>query len=93
MALIVPDQGLDFTLLRTYLRSLLPEYAHPLFLRVRNELEMTATFKHTKATLTREGYDPGAVDDVIYFYDRQRGQYVRLDNELYERIQSGEVRL
>ena len=93
MALIVPDQELDFALLRAHLLSVLPEYAHPLFLRVRHELEMTATFKHTKATLTREGYDPGAVDDVMYFYDRQRGRYVRLDEELYERIQNGIVRL
>ncbi len=93
MALIVPDRDLDFTLLRTHLRSLLPEYAHPLFLRICSELEMTSTFKHTKSTLTREGYDPGIVDDLMYFYDRPRGQYVRLDKELYERIQSGEVRL
>ena len=35
----------------THLRNRLPEYAHPLFLRIRSELEVTATFKYTKTTL------------------------------------------
>jgi hypothetical protein len=41
----------------------------------------------------REGYDPIAADDVIYFNDRQRGAFVRLDSQLYDRLRSGQVRL
>jgi fatty-acyl-CoA synthase len=64
-----------------------------LFLRVRSELEMTGTFKYTKHNLMREGSDPAAADGVIYFNDRQRGRFVRLDGELYDRLRSGQVRL
>jgi len=61
------------------------------FLRVRNDLEVTATFKHTKSALVREGYDPAAVEDAIYFNDREREAFVRLDQSLYDRIQIGQL--
>jgi hypothetical protein len=54
---------------------------------------VTATFKYTKNTLVREGYDPAATGDVIYFNHRERGEFVRLDTELCERIEAGRVRL
>ena len=52
---------------------------------------MTATFKHTKSALVREGYDPVAIGDAIYFNDRERQAFVRLDKALYDRIQSGQI--
>jgi fatty-acyl-CoA synthase len=70
----------------------LPDYARPVFLRVRDDLEVTATFKHTKSTLVREGYDPLATGDAIYFNDRERQAFVRLDKALYDRIQTGQIR-
>ena len=62
-----------------------------MFLRVRDDLEVTATFKHTKSALVREGYDPAAIGDAIYFNDRERQAFVRLDKSLYDRIQSGQL--
>jgi fatty-acyl-CoA synthase len=93
MVMIVSGEELDLANLRTHLRNRLPEYAHPLFLRLGNVLEETATFKYTKHKLMREGYDPIAADDVIYFNDRQRGEFVRVDMELYGRLRTGQVRL
>jgi fatty-acyl-CoA synthase len=93
MVMIVAGEEFDLANFRTHLHNLLPEYAHPLFLRLRSELEMTGTFKYTKHNLMREGYDPAAADGVIYFNDRQRGTFVRLDDELYDRLRSGQVRL
>jgi fatty-acyl-CoA synthase len=93
MAMIVCGEELDLGSFRTHLRHRLPDYAHPLFLRLRGELETTATFKYTKNNLMQEGYDPIAADDVIYFNDRQRGVFVRLDTDLYCRLRSGQVRL
>ena len=55
--------------------------------------EMTATFKYTKNSLLREGFDPAAADDVIYFNDRQRAAFVPLDRNLYDRVRTGQVRL
>ena len=93
MATIVSDAGLDLAALRTHLADRLPEYAHPVFLRVRDDLEVTATFKHTKNALVRDGYDPVAIGDALYFNDRERQAFVRLDKPLYDRIQFGQVRL
>ncbi|MDQ2841504.1 MAG: long-chain-acyl-CoA synthetase [Acidobacteriota bacterium] len=93
MVLIVSDEELDLANLRIHLGNRLPGYAHPLFLRLCSQLEVTATFKYTKNNLVREGYDPVAAEDVIYFNDRQRDAFVRLDRELYGRLRTGQVRL
>ena len=93
MAVITIDGRFDFTAFRAHLYHRLPEYAHPLFLRIRNELEITGTFKVTKTTLVHEGYDPEATGDPIYFNSRERGAFVPLSMELCNRIQSGQIRL
>ena len=93
MATIVTEDRLDLAAFRTHLVGRLPDYARPVFVRVRDDLEVTATFKHTKRRLVREGYDPVAVGDAIYFNDREREAFVRLDKSLYDRIQIGQLRL
>jgi fatty-acyl-CoA synthase len=92
MATMVTDAGLDLAAFRTHLVERLPDYARPVFLRVRNDLEVTATFKHTKNALVREGYDPVAIGDALYFNDRETQAFVRLDKSLYDGIQSGHIR-
>jgi len=93
MAALVTDDGLDLATFRAHLVDRLPEYARPLFLRLCSELDVTATFKHTKSEFVRQGYDPAATVDVIYFNDPDRRAFVRLDAALYERIQAGQIRL
>ena len=93
MAALVADAGLDLAALRRHLVDRLPRYARPLFLRLRSELGVTATFKHTKYDVAQQGYDPAAGPDILYFDDPERGAFVRLDQALYERIQSGRIRL
>ena len=78
---------------REHLARLLPPYARPLFLRVMDKIETTATFKHTKNQLGREGYDPTATSDAIFFDDPHERAFVRLDGPLYARIQTGKVRV
>jgi len=92
MAALVTDGELDLAALRIHLIDRLPGYARPLFLRIRSEMEVTTTFKHTKDAFVRQGYDPTATTDVIYVDDRERDSFVRLDKALYDRIQSGQIR-
>ena len=87
------DEELDLVSFRAHLSDRLPEYAHPVFLRVRDELEVTATFKYTKTQLMREGFNPGAAGERIYFNDRVRGAFVSLDEELFDRLRNEQVRL
>ena len=93
MAAIVADGTLDLPQLRKHLVGVLPPYARPLFLRIQDHIEVTGTFKHKKSELARQGYDPAAVDDALYFDDAARQAFVRLDDALYRRIQSGAIRL
>jgi fatty-acyl-CoA synthase len=91
MATIAADERFDLAAFRTHIVDRLPEYACPLFLRVRDRLDITDTFKHTKHALMREGYDPSAIRDAIYFNDRERQAFVRLDRSLYDRIHQGPI--
>jgi len=93
MAALATNGVLDFAELREHLTRRLPSYARPLFLRMQAGLAVTATFKHQKADLAREGFNPAATDDEIYFDHGSRQAYVRLDTALFRRIQDGTIRL
>ena len=93
MAALVVDGALDLPEFRKYLARVLPAYARPLFLRIQDRIAVTATFKHQKTELEREGFDPTASDSAVYFDDPSRQAYVRLDRALFDRIQAGLVRL
>jgi fatty-acyl-CoA synthase len=89
MAAIVADPHVDLPALRSHLIDRLPDYARPVFLRIRRDLPITTTFKHTKHSLAREGCNPSATGDPLYFDDRDREQFLPLDKALYERIWCG----
>lgn len=92
MAAVVCKGALDFTSLLAHLAPRLPAYARPIFLRVCREIETTATFKHKKSDLAREGFDPAATTDPIYAYDPELEAYAPVDGTLFRRIQRGQVR-
>ena len=91
--IVRPGHDLDFVELSRHMATHLPTYARPLFLRIRKEIEMTATFKHRKHELARDGYDPAATTDAIYYNNQRSQTYVRVDVELYQRIVSRTERL
>lgn len=93
MAAVVTALELDLSEFREHLMTRLPDYARPLFLRVRKEVELTGTFKYSKVGLMREGFDPAATTDIIYFDSPETGQFVQLDNVLYDRLQFGGIRV
>ena len=93
MAAIVAQHTLDLGALREHIVRSLPDYARPLFVRIRTSLDVTGTFKQRKLDLVREGFDPAATTDAIYFNDSSKRSFMRLDAALYERICSGAVRL
>ena len=93
MVAIVPGEGFDLARLRDHLVERLPDYARPVFLRLRDGIATTGTFKPQKQQLAAQGCDPAAIGEDCYFDDRASGAYVWLDAGLYRRIASGEVRL
>jgi len=91
MAALVVSDRIDLTEFRDYLLKSLPGYAQPLFFRICEKMEITATFKQKKAELVQLAYDPSKTDDPIYFNDPKQRAFVRLDKTVHERIQSGQV--
>jgi fatty-acyl-CoA synthase len=95
MAAIVPsvDADVDLVALREHLARQLPEYARPVFLRIRSGLDVTGTFKQRKVDLVREGANPEVLHDPLFFNHPAEKRFVRLDRELYAAICEKRVRL
>jgi fatty-acyl-CoA synthase len=93
MAAIVCDGTCDLAALHAHLAANLPDYARPLFLRIQSQIDVTGTFKQKKIDLVREGFNPAATSDPIYFNDPAARAFVQIDPALYQRIESGETRL
>lgn len=53
----------------------------------------SGTFKLQKTELRKEGFDPAAVKDPLFYLDARKGRYLPLDREAYTRIQAGEEKL
>ena len=93
MAVIVCDSECDLPALRRHLEANLPDYARPLFLRIRKDIDVTATFKQKKVDLAKQGFDPAQIKDPLYFNDPAARAFVPLDKPLYDRIRAGLVRI
>jgi fatty-acyl-CoA synthase len=93
MVSMVAAPDLDLVAFKSHLDRNLPVYARPIFVRLQKEMEVTGTFKHRKVELVKEGYDPAAVPDPLYFLDPVTAQYVSLTKDLHDRVNAGEIRL
>jgi fatty-acyl-CoA synthase len=93
MAVIVAADNFNLAEFREHLAKRLPDYARPVFLRTRPNIDVTATFKQKKVDLVNQGFDPGAIADPIYFNDPAAKTFVQLDVPLFNRICAGDVRL
>ena len=82
----------DFHALLGQLRQALPTYAIPLFLRLSAQMETTGTFKHKKAPLKEQGFDPQCCSDPLYAWLPGTESYVPLTHELHATILAGTYR-
>lgn len=95
MTALVVDNVAEFDLagLRALLIERLPAYARPVFLRFRPKLDLTGTFKPKKTELVAQGFDPARADDPIFFDDRSRGVYSRVDADFVASVEAGATKL
>ena len=71
-----------------YVESNLPKYARPVFIRIIQEMDTTGTFKLKKNDLRDEAFDLSKVSDKVYCLKPNSSDYVVLDNEWLEVINS-----
>ncbi len=93
MAALILAPGVDLSLLHAFAARELPTFARPLFLRIQPEIETTATFKYRKIDLVRDGFDPSATPDPLWFDHPVEKRYVAVTPELFADIQAGKFRL
>ncbi|CAM9110241.1 unnamed protein product [Bubo scandiacus] len=72
--------------LYAFTRETLPSYAAPRFVRIQEALEITGTFKQCKGNLVRDGFDPGATRDPLFFRDDTKKSYVPLSPDTFAAI-------
>jgi len=93
MAALVVRGRLDLAALREHLAKSLPDYARPLFLRIRIEMDVTSTFKQKKLDFVEQGFDPAATSDPIFFDDAHAKVFVPVDAALYQLLRDGQIRV
>ncbi|HEX5660332.1 MAG TPA: AMP-binding protein, partial [Polyangiales bacterium] len=93
MASISANGEFDIGKLGQFVLSKLPAYQRPYFVRLQQsgDMRVTGTFKHQKVAYRDEGYDPSKVQDPLFFLDGDR--YVPIDEGLFKKLQSGELRV
>ncbi|MBN1946851.1 MAG: long-chain-acyl-CoA synthetase [Bradymonadales bacterium] len=84
--------SLDLEELYDYLTLAMPLYACPALIRLVAELKMTATYKVRVGEYAKEGFDPGRIEDPLFFRDDALQTYRRLDQVAYRRVLAGEIR-
>ena len=92
MIAIVQQDGIDMDELSRELQQRLPTYAIPLFVRVVEKLEYTATEKIIKRHLREESFDIKHISDPLYFLDPASKTYIPLTEGVYKKICDKEYR-
>jgi len=89
---LLEGEVIDWAKLGAFVCENLPSYARPYFIRVRDTIDATNSFKQVKTQLQREGFDPNVIKDPLYFLHPEKNVYVELTPELYEKIVSHEIK-
>lgn len=102
-ATVVLQSGVDPTALNraglaAHVRSRLPRYAVPVFLRVTPQLAYTGTFKIQKGQAKREGIDLDLIEksgsnDVVLWLPPDAAEYKPYRREDWEALRSGRLKL
>lgn len=69
----------------------LPNYAVPRFIRIRNDQDITGTFKYKKGDLKKEGFDLSLVNEPMYVLMPNSEDYVPLKKEHLDKLKQGSV--
>ncbi|XP_077989483.1 long-chain fatty acid transport protein 2-like [Glandiceps talaboti] len=95
MAAVVLEDKSTFSFKQFYIHmtTSLPLYACPKFLRLKEQLDVTGTFKYTKTGLVKEGFDPEVISDPLYFMSMEQRSYVPLDVDDHKHIMQGGVKI
>ena len=87
------ETSLDWEALTNFLREKLPAYAVPVFLRVREQQEVTGTFKYRKVELKNEAYHLDQVSEPVFVLQGKDAIYEPLTAAVAADIDAGRISL
>lgn len=92
MAAVTPIEGKELALdqLFQYASKNLPSYAVPIFLRFKTDIDTTGTFKYKKSDLKKESFSGASCPDPVYVALPKTEQYVKLNEDIENKIARGE---
>ncbi|XP_058562902.1 long-chain fatty acid transport protein 5 [Neofelis nebulosa] len=90
---LAPGQTFDGQRMYQHVRTWLPAYAAPHFIRIQDALEITSTFKLVKSRLVREGFNVGVIADPLFVLDNQAKTFQPLTPDTYQAVCNGTWRL
>jgi len=83
---VLEGETLDLEAFAQHVQGNLPVYARPYFLRLRDQVDSTNSFKQVKTQLQNEGFNPNLVKDPLYFLDPRQQSYIALQPDTYDAI-------
>jgi citronellyl-CoA synthetase len=94
MAAVICEDGkdIDLTALAAHLRSVLPKYAVPIFIRFVNDFQWTATHKIKKTDLKNDGYNLAITKGTVFVLLPGNDKYVPLNDAVYGDIMEGKYK-
>lgn len=90
---LAPGKTFDGQKLYQHVRSWLPAYATPHFIRIQDSLEITNTYKLVKSQLAREGFDVEVIADPLYILDNKAQTFRSLMPDVYQAVCEGTWKL
>lgn len=95
MAAIKFDQTFGFKSeeISRFVLKVLPKYSLPIFIRIRQNLEVTGSNKIRKSSLRKEGYNINEIKDPLYFWNSSIKKYIPFDISKYREIIKGQIEI
>ncbi|MHA2049669.1 MAG: AMP-binding protein [Promethearchaeota archaeon] len=90
---IHPEIGFKPNDISGFVLKVLPKYSIPLFIRIRQDIEVTGSKKIRKSPLRKEGYNINEIDDPLYFWEPLLKHYIEFDLSVYKKIMDGKLEL
>ncbi len=78
--------GFDSDQFSRFVVENLPNYAIPVFLRIKDELEFTGTHKLRKVNLRKEGYNIEKIKEPVFFWNSSEKKYKVFDKIGYQNL-------
>jgi fatty-acyl-CoA synthase/citronellyl-CoA synthetase len=89
ITLNTPQNQFDMEAFSDHIKNKLPNYAVPIFVRIRPQQEITGTFKYKKGTLKTDGFDYEAFNEPVFVLLPGKSHYQPVDSLLNEALKKG----